>query len=139
MESLLNLLVLEEILSAGGSLQQIFLSAVLHLPMLSLLLVLELLLNMGYHFCQFLHRHVLGLVFALSLGGGFVIALLALHEDDVLVGLFGVFGVAFSVEQLELFFRRGGELRLVGLAIVVDLVGIKLSFLHRNYIDFKLH
>ena len=105
--------------------------------MLLLLFALELLLDVGHHFRQFLHWHVLGLILAPAFGGGFVVALLALHEDDVLVGLVGVLGVALAVEQLELFFGRGGKLGLDGLAIVDALGAIKLGFLHRNYIDFK--
>lgn len=105
--------------------------------MLSLLLALELLLQVGHHFRQFLNRHVLLPILALAFGAGFVVALFALHEDDAFVGLVGVLGVAFAVEELELFFWGGRELGFVGLAMGEGLGAFALGFPHRNYIDFK--
>jgi hypothetical protein len=59
-----------------------------------------------------------------------VVALLALHEDDVFEG--GL-RIAFPVEQFKLFFGQGG---LLGTAGVCGLEWF-CAFLHGNYAFFK--
>ena len=70
MEGLLDLLILEEVLGAAGSLHQILLRPLLHPSMLLLLFALELLLDVGHHIGQFLHWRVFGLILAPAFGGG---------------------------------------------------------------------
>ena len=136
MKRLLYFLVLEEVLCAAGSLHEVLLAALLHLPLL-LLFALELFLDMGHHFGQILHRPVFLPIFGPCFAAGFVLALFALHEDDAFVGLFCVLGVAFAVDELELFFGGGGKVGRVGPAMRGGLGAVKLGFSHRNYIDFK--
>lgn len=100
-------------------------------------LALELLLDIGHHFCYFLHGPVFLSILALLFAADFLFALFTLHEDDAFVGLLSVFGVAFAIDKLELFFGRRGEMGRVGLAMGDCLDAFKLGFPHRNYIDFK--
>jgi hypothetical protein len=97
-----------------------------------LLFLLELQFDLRYHLVQFLNWRVL------SLPLGFIVAFLALHKDDVLVGLVRVVGVTLPIKQLKLLLGCGEQGLVVAFAEMGGFDAFRLSFLHRNYMILNI-